>query len=228
MTRGIETHNGKVLIALDTGSLIFGRLSTTTAAGAAISIGSDYSYGELMEIRTDVTSWTGVGSQFQTLFMRSSTSVDATGKTLRAMEVNAANADNIDVGTLQSFLFNVMGKGNSAITLMRGGEVKLEWLATDVVADARALQIEFAGLVAPTNPVYGIYFEKESAAAAMASKFYEIRLKAGPCIISGSGAPSMAAPQGSLYLRTDGSGTSDRAYINTDGSTTWTAITTAA
>jgi hypothetical protein len=44
----------------------------------------------------------------------------------------------------------------------------------------------------------------------------------------GSGAPTLAAAQGSLYLRSDGSGTSDRAYINTDGSTTWTALTTAA
>lgn len=47
-------------------------------------------------------------------------------------------------------------------------------------------------------------------------------------IYFGSGAPTVSAPQGSLYLRTDGSSTSTRAYINTNGSTTWTAITTAA
>lgn len=44
----------------------------------------------------------------------------------------------------------------------------------------------------------------------------------------GSGAPTLSAAKGSLYLRSDGSSTSTRAYINTDGSTTWTAITTAA
>lgn len=44
----------------------------------------------------------------------------------------------------------------------------------------------------------------------------------------GSGAPTITAAQGSLYLRSDGSSTSTRAYINTDGGTTWTAITTAA
>jgi hypothetical protein len=44
----------------------------------------------------------------------------------------------------------------------------------------------------------------------------------------GSGAPTISADKGSLYLRTDGSSTSTRAYINTNGSTTWTAITTAA
>jgi hypothetical protein len=47
-------------------------------------------------------------------------------------------------------------------------------------------------------------------------------------IYFGSGAPTITAPQGSLYLRTDGSSTSTRAYINTTGSTTWTAVTTAA
>jgi hypothetical protein len=44
----------------------------------------------------------------------------------------------------------------------------------------------------------------------------------------GSGAPTLSAAKGSLYLRSDGSATNNRAYINTDGGTTWTALTTAA
>ena len=47
-------------------------------------------------------------------------------------------------------------------------------------------------------------------------------------VFFGSGAPTLAAAKGSLYLRSDGSGTTDRAYINTNGSTTWTALTTVA
>lgn len=47
-------------------------------------------------------------------------------------------------------------------------------------------------------------------------------------VFFGKGVPSLTAIQGSLYLRTDGSSTSTRAYINTDGGTTWTSITTAA
>lgn len=47
-------------------------------------------------------------------------------------------------------------------------------------------------------------------------------------IFAGSGAPTFSAGKGSLYLRTDGASTSTRAYINTDGGTTWTAVTTAA
>lgn len=47
-------------------------------------------------------------------------------------------------------------------------------------------------------------------------------------IFFGSGAPTLAAAQGSVYVRTDGSSTSTRLYINTNGSTTWTNVTTAA
>lgn len=47
-------------------------------------------------------------------------------------------------------------------------------------------------------------------------------------VFFGSGAPSLAAAKGSLYLRSDGTGIADRVYVNTNGSTTWTAIATAA
>lgn len=47
-------------------------------------------------------------------------------------------------------------------------------------------------------------------------------------VFFGSGAPTLAAAQGSLYVRTDGSSTSTRLYVNTNGSTTWTNVTTAA
>lgn len=47
-------------------------------------------------------------------------------------------------------------------------------------------------------------------------------------IYYGSGAPSVSAAKGSLYLRSDGAGTTSRLYVNTDGSTTWTAVTTVA
>jgi len=47
-------------------------------------------------------------------------------------------------------------------------------------------------------------------------------------VFFGSGAPALSAAQGSLYLRTDGSSTSTRMYVNTTGSTIWTAVTTAA
>lgn len=47
-------------------------------------------------------------------------------------------------------------------------------------------------------------------------------------IYFGSGVPTVSAAKGSLYLRSDGTTTNDRAYINTNGTTTWTALTTVA
>lgn len=47
-------------------------------------------------------------------------------------------------------------------------------------------------------------------------------------VFFGSGAPTLSAAQGSVYIRTDGSSTSTRLYINTNGATTWTNVTTAA
>lgn len=43
-------------------------------------------------------------------------------------------------------------------------------------------------------------------------------------IYYGSGAPTISAPQGSLYLRTDGAANT-RVYINSNGSTTWVGMT---
>jgi hypothetical protein len=50
----------------------------------------------------------------------------------------------------------------------------------------------------------------------------------GVRIISGTGAPTATAPQGSLYLRTDGSSVATRLYVNTTGANIWTAVSTAA
>lgn len=47
-------------------------------------------------------------------------------------------------------------------------------------------------------------------------------------VFFGSGAPTLAAAQGSLYVRTDGSSIATRLYVNTNGSTTWTNVVTAA
>lgn len=51
---------------------------------------------------------------------------------------------------------------------------------------------------------------------------------AGPQINTGSGAPSASVPKGSLYMRTDGTTTNNRAYTATDAVGTYTAFVTVA
>lgn len=55
-------------------------------------------------------------------------------------------------------------------------------------------------------------------------------LGGGAKVVCGTGDPNAAvtAPQGSLYLNLAGSGAADRAWINTNGVTAWTAIVTVA
>jgi hypothetical protein len=55
-----------------------------------------------------------------------------------------------------------------------------------------------------------------------------IQLSGGPQLLSGSGSPSgsVTAPQGSIWFRTDGTTINNRAYINTNSGTGWTALTT--
>jgi len=47
-------------------------------------------------------------------------------------------------------------------------------------------------------------------------------------IYSGTGAPSLVAAQGSIYLRTDGTNSTSRMYVNTTGAGTWANFTTSA
>jgi hypothetical protein len=62
--------------------------------------------------------------------------------------------------------------------------------------------------------------------AGGASAFIATNTAAGMGVYIGSGAPTVAAAKGSIYLRSDGSSTSTRLYVS-DGSTTWIAVTTA-
>jgi hypothetical protein len=44
-------------------------------------------------------------------------------------------------------------------------------------------------------------------------------------IFGGTGSPTLSAATSSLYLRLDASSATTRAYINTNGSTTWAGLT---
>jgi len=78
------------------------------------------------------------------------------------------------------------------------------------------------------NGDLSIYAGTGIPAGGTAGTGYKFSSTANFGVFFGSGAPTLAAAKGSLYLRSDGSSTSTRAYVNTDGGTTWSALTTAA
>lgn len=85
-----------------------------------------------------------------------------------------------------------------------------------------------ATTVASVSATGNVTADSGTAPAAGGMAAFLASSTAGLGVYVGSGAPTVTAAKGSLYLRTDGTTTNNRAYINTDGATTWTAITTVA
>jgi len=80
------------------------------------------------------------------------------------------------------------------------------------------------------NPVFSGIVTSASGTGIVAggAEVLDLGTSGMPNIYVGSGAPTITAPRGSLYLRTDGSSTSTRLYVNTLGTTAWTNFTSAA
>lgn len=91
-----------------------------------------------------------------------------------------------------------------------------------------SIQIRNGGAAGLTVATTGIAALSGTAIPAGGSNSvgYKLTSTSNFGVFVGSGAPTLSAAQGSLYLRSDGSSTSTRAYINSDGGTTWTALTT--
>ena len=52
--------------------LINGRVASgTSVGGTSLGLGATYAYGEAIELRYNITNWTGIGSSFKALYLRS-------------------------------------------------------------------------------------------------------------------------------------------------------------
>jgi hypothetical protein len=82
------------------------------------------------------------------------------------------------------------------------------------------------GSILAANATFSASVSVASAVATPAAGSTAARLvfgtTAGFGIYYGSGAPTVSAAQGSIYLRSDGSGIGDRLWVNTNGTTGWT------
>ena len=114
------------------------------------------------------------------------------------------------------------GTGAQTVNVATGGTgIKTVHIADSLVANVVTLG-STTGAAATT-------IQAGTGLITMAGKI-ALNSSAGPQFLAGAGSPSgiVTAPQASLWLRTDGSRTTTRAYINTDSGTTWTAVTTVA
>ena len=91
--RELEVDQSLSLGSLDFGSveldtiLLNGRFTTSSIAGAALSLGATYTYPELMEMRCTVTSWTGIAGSFKGYYFRAETTSGNASYGIRGMEI---------------------------------------------------------------------------------------------------------------------------------------------
>jgi hypothetical protein len=119
-------------VELDT-ILLNGRFATSTIAGAALSLGSTYTYGELIELRAKVTDWTGIGSSFKGMYLRAETTDGIAANTYGIRGLEVYGVSNITAGTdglnqicgIYSSAYVKSFAGSYTITYMYGIEANL-------------------------------------------------------------------------------------------------------
>jgi hypothetical protein len=195
----------------------------------------------------------GTASGFVGLLL-ASTNTDANGGPFFVLDRNSASpaaADNIGGLTFQG-----RDSGNNATAYAfisasildpTNGSEDGQWTLSTQVAGALTQQLAVANGIQIGTPASGFLGTGTLNAAGLINSLASIRghsstaIPAGGTagagillssttnfgIFFGSGAPTLSAAAGSLYIRTDNAGANLRLYSNTTGSTTWVAITSA-
>lgn len=119
---------------------------------------------------------------------------------------------------------NYIENYNMAVRQSRGLKTKLP-----VTLSGSSATLTVGGAVSSSAGLVAYSGTAAAAAAAGTPKAVSL-LSDGIGIYVGSGSPNtvITAPKGSLYIRTDGSSTSTRLYVNTDAATAWTNFTSGA
>lgn len=116
-------------------------------------------------------------------------------------------------------------------------------ICVDAIDDGTNNTSVLLGTATPPTGNWGIYnastnanyfagaLQAKAALATPAAASAVAGLTMGSALVGlywGTGNPTVSAPKGSLYIKTDATTTTTRLWINTDGGTTWTNFTTAA
>ncbi len=140
-----------------------GRISTSTVAGAAISIAADYAYGEGVELRYSSAKTT---SAFNGIYCHVDTSAGNTSG-IRAAEFCAKRSAAVAVGSLEGVnaaaYARVDGTGDIGYMYGSTGEVQMEDGYTGTIALLAGLRSKVATEDGATiTKGYGVYIENEA------------------------------------------------------------------
>ena len=166
--------------AVADGVILNGRLSTGSAAGAALTLDSTYAYTEGAELRYTVTDWTGIGNNtFEGMYLRPQINTANASGNLKGIEVNTVN-NGVALGSIHGGYFETQMKAISADTTVGpiyGIESQISQYAptsgtltlteqSNVGAAAGRFQLGLAAGLADYTSIYGVLIQSNDASAA--------------------------------------------------------------
>jgi hypothetical protein len=206
-TGQINTTNGAIGAGNTAASTAAPQFQTLKSRGGATIVTGD-GIGNLVFAGFD-------GTQYTTGAAITSTSSGTIANTRVAANLNFLTHPDAPAGGPTSRM-TINSAGNVVVNAPDSG--------TALTVTAGGLTVTAGNIVATAGNITATAGNVTLGAAAAAFVFAN-----GIQIVAGTGDPngSVTAPEGSLYLNTNGTGTANRAYINTNSGTVWTAITTA-
>ena len=237
----INFNNGDVTLTHSANTLAFAGASSgytfdaaplpSTSDGAALGSTANQ-WADLFLASGGVINWANGGVTLTHSATGMTTSTSNNGQ-FAANVINTSTGTSAFVQQYQQcgsevFYFGVRGENNS------NGKLAWMWVGgtgtpfTIYLENGSYTPLSLTPTLTTLNTALAVAANTATPAGGSTSARLVFGTTAGFGIYIGSGAPTVSAAQGSLYLRSNGSGTTDRAYINTNGSTTWTAITTVA
>lgn len=151
-----------------------------------------------------------------------------TNKTLTSPTINSPTITNATISADAVVGFTASTTGTMYGISVTAGAISsaLSLTSTLSVTGASTLSGAItAGSTISTTGQLSLQTSTAPPAAGATTSGIKVSSTANFGIFWGSGAPTFTAAQGSIYLRTDGSSTSTRLYVNTTGSTTWASFT---
>lgn len=184
-----------------------GTITLNGTATGTVNIGTNLAVTGIIKGTSSSAQAFAVGLNGTTnpaILIDASTSSSATGVKVKSAAAAAGVAVSaISSGTNENLTIDAKGSGTLSLNVTATGNILTgAQLAVQTATAPPASGAATAGILMSSTAALGLFF--------------------------GSGAPTFSAAQGALYMRTDGSSTSTRLYVNTTGSTTWTNVTTAA
>lgn len=198
----------------------------TSASARTITIGNNVSTTGLVFVAgTGNISETSGGTW--TISAVGAASIDSSAGAINIG--TAANAQAINIGTGAAARTITVGNITGATSVVLNVGTGALNLGTSATAHATNVGSTTAGSTLVLNTPTGTNVAAANG-LSVTTAGRGLSLPGGLLVLAGTGSPSgvVTAPIGSMFLRADPAGATSRAYINTDGGTTWTNITCAA